>query len=361
MKGNSSKLGIRIGALCIACVLTLTSFFTAQATKTVDELENDASDLNSELSGLNNELEVLEKELDGILSEIENISGELEITKEELAVAKGLEEAQYESMKLRIQYMYENGNSNMLDMLFSSSCMAEFLNRAEYYSKLNEYDRDLLNELEENREQIAEKEAKLLEDQKYLSTLQDNLAAKEKELETKISATSSELASCTAKLEEAKEAARKAEEEAKKKVEPIVPDTSTGENSNNSGDSKTETTYGDSVSFSEEDVVLLAGLLECEAGSSNYEALLAVGSVVVNRMKSRYYPDTVYGVVYQSGQFPPAHNGKLDSILERGVRDLCVTAARDALNGKNNVGDCLQFRSSSSSYDGLVIGGNVFF
>ena len=89
--------------------------------------------------------------------------------------------------------------------------------------------------------------------------------------------------------------------------------------------------------------------------------MLAVASVVVNRMKHSNYPDTLRGVIFQSGQFPPAHNGKVDKILERGVKDSCLKAAQDALNGKNNVGDCLSFRSASSGHVGTIIGDNVFF
>jgi len=78
-------------------------------------------------------------------------------------------------------------------------------------------------------------------------------------------------------------------------------------------------------------------------------------------MKHANYPNTVYGVIYQSGQFPPATSGKMDKILERGTKELCETAARDALNGKTNVEDCISFRAASSGYVGTIIGDNVFF
>ena len=106
---------------------------------------------------------------------------------------------------------------------------------------------------------------------------------------------------------------------------------------------------------------LFAALIECEAGSTNYDGMLAVASVVVNRMNSSYYPNTLRGVIYQSGQFPPAHNGLVDAKLKRGVKDSCLQAAKDALAGKNNVGDCLSFRAASSGHAGTIIGDNVFF
>lgn len=357
MKRSNTKQLIRTSAIFLSFVLFALSVFPTYATKTVDELEKGASGLESELSDLEKEMKALDKELNQILTRIKSTSSELETIQEELAIAKGNEQAQYESMMTRIKYMYENGSTTMLDMLFSSKCIAEFVSKAEYFSAITDYDRRLLEEYTENRELIAEKEAELKNSQEYLSSLQKELSAKEKTLNSKIANTSAELSEYTAKLEKAKEEAKKAEEAAKKEIKPIVPEKPKNEGSFNKAPA---TTNGSAVSYTEEDVILLAALIECEAGSSNYEALLAVGAVVVNRMKHRNYPDTVYGVIYQSGQFPPATDGKMDKILERGTKDLCKTAARDALNGKTNVEDCISFRAASSGYVGTLIGDNVF-
>lgn len=345
MKFRNSKTVMRISALLIAFVVCSVSVFPAQATKDAEELENATSDLESNVSNLN-------KELDNIISQIKKTSKRLDKTREELAIAKGEEEAQYESMMLRIKYMYESGNSSLLELLLSSSCLPEFINRAEYISQVTEYDRHMLEELSTISADIAEKEEQLLEDQKYLAALQ-------KDLDKKIENASNELSKYKDELKKAKDEAKKLEEEAKKEVEPIPPkkETSTNDSDKESGSSSNDS----SISATASDVELLAALLECEAGTSNYEALLAVGSVVVNRMKHRNYPNTVRGVIYQSGQFPPAHDGKVDRVLKRGVKALCVQAAQDALAGKNNVGDCLSFRASSSGRPGLVIGDNVFF
>lgn len=344
MRSKSTKQSIRIGAIFLSFVLFTLSVFPAYATKTVDELEKDASGLESELSDL-------EKELNQILAQIKTTASELETVREELAIAKGKEQAQYESMMTRIKYMYENGNTTMLEMLFSSKCLAEFVSKAEYFSAITEYDRKLLEEYNENRELIAANEAKLLKTQEYLSSVQEELASKEKVL-------SAEFSEYTAKIEKAKAEAKKAEEEAKKKIDPIVQEKPKNENSFNRAPAVTN---GSAVIYTEEDVILLAAIIECEAGSSNYEGLLAVGAVVVNRMKHPSYPDTVYGVIYHPGQFPPATNGKMDKILEQGTKDLCETAARDALNGKTNVGDCIRFRAASGGRPGTIIGDNVFF
>lgn len=342
MKSKNSNWLIRISALAISFVILTVSVFPTQATKEVEKLENATSDLESDISSLN-------KELDNIIKQMKRTSERLEKTQEELAIAKGQEQVQYESMMLRIKYMYESGNNSLLALLLSSSCLPEFINRAEYVSQITTYDRKMLNELSETSATIAEKEEQLLEDQKYLASLQ-------KDLDKKIANASDELTSYKAKLKKAKDDAKKLEQAAKENVKPIIPEKEDSKN-----DSSNSSSGASSISATASDVELLAALLECEAGTSNYEALLAVGSVVVNRMKSRYYPDTVRGVIYHKGQFPPAYDGKVDRVLKRGVKPLCVQAAQDALAGKNNVGDCLYFRAASSGRPGIVIGDNVFF
>lgn len=355
MRIRNTRQRFRIIALFLSLVLFALSVSPAYATKTVDKLEDEASGLESELSGLEKELKTLDKELNQIMSNIKKTNSELKDVREDLAIAKGREAAQYESMMTRIKYMYENGSTSMLNMLFSSKCIAEFVSKAEYFSAITDYDRKLLDEYHANREAIAANEAKLQESQAYLNSLQNELTSKEKTLNSKISATSAELSAYTAKIEKAKADAKKAEEEAKKQIKPVVPEKPKQESR------PIHTTIGSAVSYTEEDVILLAALIECEAGYKNYDALLAVGAVVVNRMKHPNYPNTVSGVIYHSGQFPPATNGIMDEKLERGVKDLCVTAARDALNGKTNVEDCISFRAASSGRPGTVIGSNVFF
>jgi len=358
MKLRNTRQSVRISALFLSLILFVLSVFPTHATKTVEKLEGEASGLESELSDLEKELKTLDKELNQIVSQIKTTNSELKEVREELAIAKGLEAAQYESMMTRIKYMYENGNTSMLEMLFSSKCMAEFVSKAEYFSAITDYDRKSLEEYNKNREAIAANEAKLEETQKYLNSLQKDLTAQEKALDSKITATSAELSAYAAKIEQAKADAKRAEEEAKKQVKPVVPSKPQKDPVFNKAPAVTN---GSAVSYTEKDVILLAAIIECEAGYKNYEALLAVGAVVVNRMKHANYPNTVYGVIYQSGQFPPATSGKMDDILKRGTKELCETAAKDALNGKTNVGDCIRFLAASSGRPGTIIGDNVFY
>lgn len=113
--------------------------------------------------------------------------------------------------------------------------------------------------------------------------------------------------------------------------------------------------------ISDYEYTLLAAIIMCEAGGESYEGQVAVGSVVLNRVNSSSYPDTITDVVYQSGQFSPVSNGALSSVLSSGaISDSCYEAATAALLGSSPVGDALSFcRVGGAS--GTVIGNHVFY
>lgn len=107
--------------------------------------------------------------------------------------------------------------------------------------------------------------------------------------------------------------------------------------------------------------LLLAALIWCEAGNQSYEGKVAVGAVVMNRVRSSAYPDTIHGVIYASGQFTPALSGKVNRVYESGKIDQsCIDAAEEALSGVSNVGDLTHFRRNNGR-EGLVIGDHVFY
>lgn len=100
-----------------------------------------------------------------------------------------------------------------------------------------------------------------------------------------------------------------------------------------------------------EEIRLLAALIYCEAGNQSYTGKVAVGSVVMNRISSSRYPNTLKGVVYQGGQFTPARNGKLARVLASGsIPSSCYEAAREALEGAKPVGNALYFNTKRGSF-----------
>ena len=107
-----------------------------------------------------------------------------------------------------------------------------------------------------------------------------------------------------------------------------------------------------------QDQALLASLIFCEAGNQPYEGQVAVGAVVLNRVRSGAYPNSISEVIYQSGQFTPAITGWLDSVYSNGsYTQSAYQAAADAINGSNPIGDCLYF--GCGSY-GIQIGDHYF-
>jgi uncharacterized protein YgiM (DUF1202 family) len=117
----------------------------------------------------------------------------------------------------------------------------------------------------------------------------------------------------------------------------------------------------EAVAASVDDVTLLAALIQCEAGNECYEGQLAVGAVVMNRVRSGSYPSSVYGVIYQKSQFPPAARGTVASIAARGPKASCIQAAQEAINGADNTGGAHGFARASSGRAGVVIGNHVFY
>lgn len=113
--------------------------------------------------------------------------------------------------------------------------------------------------------------------------------------------------------------------------------------------------------ITEEDLYLLANIIYCEAGCEPYIGKVAVGNVVMNRVKSNRQPNTIQGVVYAKGQFSPVRNGSLERALRRSSADeSCYQAALEALSGAKPVGDKLFFRRVNGR-PGQVIGHHVFY
>ena len=103
---------------------------------------------------------------------------------------------------------------------------------------------------------------------------------------------------------------------------------------------------------------LMASIIFCEAGNQSYEGQVAVGAVIMNRVKSGTFPNTIEGVIYQSGQFAPVATGWLNKVRSSsGYTQTAMQAAIDALNGSNPIGNCLYF--DQGGY-GMQIGAHYF-
>ena len=114
------------------------------------------------------------------------------------------------------------------------------------------------------------------------------------------------------------------------------------------------------VAADADDLRLLGALIYCEAGNQSYEGMVGVGAVVMNRVKSGAYPNTIHSVIYASGQFTPAMTGKVARVYEGNVPELCMQAAQAAINGETTVGDATHFRRAGKR-EGYILGDHVFW
>ena len=179
------------------------------------------------------------------------------------------------------------------EMLFSAENMADFINKADFIENLSEYDKTALDDLKNIYKNIEDQKNTLETQQDSLLDLKDELKKKQTELQEKAKATSTNLTEVQAKLEKAK-----AEEAARLEAERLE------QLQQNGGYDDTITNNGGQIDASADDVTLLAAILQCEA-HQNYDSLLAVATVILNRVESPRFPNTIRGVIYASGQFEP--------------------------------------------------------
>ena len=168
----------------------------AEKKKTEQELKN--------LEGLKSDTTAYVKKLDfsleSIGNEIDAKEKQIDTTKQELSEAKETEKSQYESMKLRIKYMYEKGDSTYVDLLMEAGSLSELLSKAEYITKISSYDRQKLDEYAATKEKIAEKEKALEGEHAELLTLQDETEAKQASVEKLLAAKQTELQNYETKI-----------------------------------------------------------------------------------------------------------------------------------------------------------------
>lgn len=358
----------------------------------LDSLKEYQMNLSDELTELNNGLQEISNELADTQDEIAAKNVEIEAAESRIAELTTRSESQYEAMKKRVQYMYENGNQSYLELLLGASSFSDFLNRMEYAKSIYDYDRqelsdyqDTLAELKRQKEDLETAKEELLaaeqtkQEQKskadsLVAAQQEKISAAKSDVadaETEIADTDAEIARQKAYEEEleaqkAKEDAarqeeiRRQEEELINSQQPDASDNNANPDGTSTGDNTTgsDTSGGGTVNTS--DVAMLAALIQCEAGGESYEGKLAVGSVVMNRVDSSYFPDTVVGVIYQSGQFSPVASGRFAVVLSSGADASCVQAATEVLAGTRTL-NCLYFRRNNGLINGTVIGNHVFY
>ena len=171
-------------ALSLGMVLNVNAATVDEAQKKAEELENQKKAAEKEKDSLASQLNSIIADMNDTKEKLEKKQDEIQKAEDELVQAKVDENDQYESMKKRIKFMYENGNSQLLEILVSSDSIGDLLNKAEYVSQISAYDRDMLIEFQDVVKDVEEKEASLKDEYEVLSGLQDELVAKQSEVQT---------------------------------------------------------------------------------------------------------------------------------------------------------------------------------
>ena len=334
--------------------------------KTNDDLKNlneDRASLQTYLSNLNGELDKVTAKL----TEIENIRKEKEeaiaTAQAQIEEAKLLQEQRYEEMQHRIKFMYESGSQSYLELFLTADSFADFLNKADYIEMINQYDRDMLDQYARVQEEISKKEKELQQDKDTLLVLEQEANKSSSEMHEVIQEAGKNMKKYTAEIAEKEAQALAYEREiaeaegdlvalrAKYKEELAI----------SAQASQMENRDISDIIFASGDEDVMAAIIECEAGGESYTGKVAVGAVVMNRVRSPLFPNTVLEVIMAPKQFSPVGSGRFAIVLARGANESCYQAARDAMAGASPVGDCLFFRTPIPGLEGQQIGGHIFY
>lgn len=330
----------------------------------LEGLKEEKNSLEGKLADLNEKLTTVSNNLNDLEEQIADKEVEIEITEEELAEAKETEDHQYESMKTRIRFMYERSDYALLETLLGSGSLAEALNKADYVEQVAAYDRQKLEEYEAIRIRIQEEEAKLKKEKEELNALREKVKAEKKKVNSYVQQTSSEISATASEISDAEAQALAYEAQIKEQEANIEYLKKKLAEEQALSKLAAQSSWRDisEVQFEESDRYLLANLIYCEAGGESYAGQLAVGAVVINRVLSSVYPDTVTGVIYQQYQFSPVGSGRLALAMSQNKATAsCYKAADEAMAGQTNVGNCVYFRTPIPGLTGIQIGGHIFY
>lgn len=352
--------------------------FSSKATE-VENVQKEVQSKEEQLKQLNQEMKNTTDQIVKLTQEIGKIVNEIQIKEVKLKQQKDVQARLYNDMKIRIQFMYENGSGSILEKMMESKSIADLINAVEYGNSITNYDRAMLKNYDKVCMQIVETQQDLKQKQQSIQVAKTECEKKQQLLSKSIITAKQELLLSTSELDQLIATAKANEEKLAKEIEkqqqqqweesqkPKPSETLPGADSGNS-DSGNQTEVpkdpepgtGTQPSENVTDLNLLAALIECESLGEIYEGKLAVGSVVLNRVESSRFPNTIREVIYQSGQFAPASSGRLELVLLRGASSSCMSAAQQVLGGVRNV-NCLFFKRNTGDKEGTIIGNHVFY
>lgn len=174
-----------------------------EAQSTIEDLRDSKGDIESKVTELNQQLIDISARITDLENQLTAKSEDIQETKDELAGAKEREAQQYADMKVRIQFMYENGQTSYLEALLSSRNISEFLNSADYIAQIQSYDRQKLTEYQDTVESIVNLEAQLEQEYTDLEALKSTVESNKATVAAMMRQKESELADISGNIEDA--------------------------------------------------------------------------------------------------------------------------------------------------------------
>ena len=239
------KGGRGVLAVCLAGSMLFTRPMQVSAVRSISEIEEEQSSIQSELNGLDADMVSLVTDMTNLESQITSKTQEIADAEATLAEAQAAVDQQYASMKVRIQYMYENSDENIMTVLLESGSISDFLNRLENINAVYTYDRTVLGNYQAAKDEVEDLKASLEEEKASLEANKTQLANQQAQLNAMISEKQGEMADIKSELADAKAlAARQAELERQRQLAALTNNTNS---SNNGGSGNTGGNTGGST------------------------------------------------------------------------------------------------------------------
>ncbi len=321
-----------------------------QTQASVNNLENQKGSLQSTINGYSSKLTTLDEEISDAEDAMAEVSAEIVKLNNELFEAQQQEKDRYEALKKRLKNTYESGGTGgLVRVLLESKSLGELLTKSEYLNAIVRYDRQKIAEFKDLQADIEAKKKVVEEREAELDAYQDQLDEKHDELEGltnqvmgQLSATNSSLKNEKNKLADYDSQLASLDEKMKALESQVAAAQAKLAQQIAERLALMKEDLGGSYNASDTELIWLAATIQAEADGESYTGKLGVGSVIMNRVKSSAFPNTVIGVITQNMQFASYRSGKVELFVERGPNSTCVRAAQEVLGGAR-VGDYLFF------------------
>lgn len=335
--------------------------------KELDELEKVKDNLENYIAELNDATEQIEAVLEDLEDQIQQKDNQIKDAQAKIAVIDKKLEAQYENMKLRIKYLYESNDTNYMDVIFSSENIGQIFERMEYVSAITEYDKKQMDEYKANLLEAKEIKAELENEKVKLDTLLADQEEQRLQLEKTMNDATENIASHREQIEIAIKKAEVIEEEIeadKNTIEKLKEEEERRKQEEERRKQELANGTVNKIPYQQldGDIKRMAAIIWCEARGESYEGQVAVGTVVMNRVESPRFPNTIEEVIKQNGQFSPYKSGKYAIALSmENMQQSCVDAAIEVIEKGTRLGPWLFFRMKNGIINGTFIGCHVFY